>query len=257
MGARSAKAYSPLKQRPLRAPGQWLDERQRELRGRWSECYGLAAVCIAFFALMEWVGVWTDRPRMPWIFTALAVTAIALAALRLRQIGEYRRRLKQGSEGEKVVAAQLEPLLALGAQVIHDIPADQFNLDHVVISSRGIYVVETKTLSKPRDNSEIEFDGSRVLICGRAPHRDPVAQVGRSVRWLNQLLRDSSGRRFSIRGIVYPGWFVNNSAAKGSETWVLEPKALSKWIANEPIRLSAEDVALAASLVKKHVLRSS
>ena len=65
-------------------------------------------------------------------------------------------------------------------------------------------------------------------------------------------------KAFPIRGVVvYPGWVVDNSAARGSDTWILEPKALGKWIANEPMRLSAEDVTLAAGLVKQHVLRSS
>lgn len=258
MGARSTETRSPLKQGPLRAPGQWLDERRSQLLDQWSEGYGLAAACLAFFALIEWVGIWTNRPRMPWLFTAAAVAAIVLAALRLRRIGEHRRRLKLGSEGEKVVAELLEPLRALGAEVFHDIPADRFNLDHVVISPHGIFVVETKTRSKPRGNPMVVYDGAQVVIAGRHPPQDPIAQANRSVQWLHRLLKAITGREFPIRGVVvYPGWYVDNSSGKGSDTWVLEPKALSKWIANEPKRLCAEDVTLAANLVKQHVLRSS
>ncbi|MBX3693952.1 MAG: NERD domain-containing protein [Steroidobacteraceae bacterium] len=258
MSARSSDTRSPLKRSPLRAPGQWLDERERQLLDKWTEGYGLAAVSISFLAFMEWIGVWTDRPRMPWLFTLAAVAAIALAARRLRRTREQRRRLKLGSDGEKVVAELLEPLRAHGAEVIHDIPADWGNLDHVVISPRGILVVETKTLSKPGGSPTVVYDGACVTINGSHPSRDPIAQVNRSVQWLGRLLESPTGREFPIRGVVvYPGWFVDNSAARGSDTWVLEPKALGKWIANEPVRLSAEEVRLAASLVKQHVLRET
>ncbi len=177
MSARSTETRSPLKLGPLRALGQWLDERRGQLLDQWSEGYGLAAACLAFFAPMEWVGIWTNRPQMPWLFTAAAVAAIVLAAPRLRRIGEYRRRLKLGSEGEKVVAERLEPLRALGAEVIHDVPADHFNLDHVVISPHGIFVIEIKTLSKPRDNPMVVYDGAQVVIGGMHPSPDPIAQA--------------------------------------------------------------------------------
>ena len=37
-----------------------------------------------------------------------------------------------------------------GAYVFHDVPADNFNIDHVVVSGQGIFAVETKGFTKPK-----------------------------------------------------------------------------------------------------------
>ena len=42
----------------------------------------------------------------------------------------------------------LQRLRADGAQIFHDVPADGFNLDHVVVADKGIFVIETKTWSR-------------------------------------------------------------------------------------------------------------
>jgi hypothetical protein len=41
--------------------------------------------------------------------------------------------LMQGREGEKAVGQYLERLRARGYQVLHDIPGENFNIDHVLI----------------------------------------------------------------------------------------------------------------------------
>jgi hypothetical protein len=49
----------------------------------------------------------------------------------------------------------------------HDIVGDSFNVDHVVISAKGIYVIETKTYSKPASGAaNITYDGQQLLVNG-------------------------------------------------------------------------------------------
>ena len=43
----------------------------------------------------------------------------------------------------------LENLRADGARVFHDLVGEGLNIDHVVVSPHGIFVLETKTWSKP------------------------------------------------------------------------------------------------------------
>ncbi|HET8956428.1 MAG TPA: nuclease-related domain-containing protein [Solirubrobacterales bacterium] len=51
----------------------------------------------------------------------------------------------QGAEGEEVVGAVLEGLVADGWQVIHDVSFGRGNIDHVVVGPGGLYTVETKS----------------------------------------------------------------------------------------------------------------
>jgi hypothetical protein len=207
---------------------------------------------------MEWVSYLLRAPRMPWLYTSAAVLAIAWAVLRIPALRQKIRALKQGRDGEKAVGQYLERLRARGAQVFHDVPGDGFNLDHVVIGDRGIFVAETKTPSKPSSDSRISFDDGSILIAGRRPDRDPVTQVLAQVSWLTRILEESTGRRFPIKGaVLFPGWFVEPPPkAAQLNVWLLEPKQLPGFIANEPVRLSEDEVRLAAFHLSRYIRTS-
>ena len=62
------------------------------------------------------------------------------------------------------------------ALVFHHIIADGFHVDHVVISSKGIHVIETKTYSKPKGrDASVRYDGRKLVVDGKPPSRDPGA----------------------------------------------------------------------------------
>jgi hypothetical protein len=73
-----------------------------------------------------------------------------------------------------------------GARIFHDIPGDGFSLDHVVISTHGLFVIETKTWSKRSPDDRVTFDGTRLLVGGRTPSRDPIRQVRAASDWLGR-----------------------------------------------------------------------
>jgi hypothetical protein len=126
------------------------------------------------------------------------------------------------------------------------------------LSSRGIFVIETKTRSKPvHGEARISLTKDGVLVCGHAPDRNPVVQVQAGARWLAELLEESTGQRFSVRGVVlFPGWFVEpmtNDWRSANLPWILEPKALPKFLAREPRALSDDQVRLAAYHLSRYV----
>ena len=81
---------------------------------------------------------------------------------------KYWHRLQSTKDGllaERVTGMQLNRLLSQGCTVMHDLPADGFNIDHVVTASRGVYAVETKSFRKPKQAEQgqryaVKFDGS-------------------------------------------------------------------------------------------------
>lgn len=250
---------SPLKGNPLRNPGQGLDERIQQLLDDKLFSYVWYAAGFSMLALMEWFGYLTHSPRQPWLFSAVAVLAIAWAAWRILPLKQHIKRLKQGRDGERVVGQFLESLRRDGAQVFHDIPGDDFNLDHVIICRRGIFVVETKTLSKPHSRATIRVDGENVYVAGRAMDPSPLVQVRAQVAWLTRILNESTGRAFPVKGsVVFPGWFVE-PPAKGvrPEPWVLSARALPSFIEHEPDRLTVDEVSLASFHLSRFIRTAS
>lgn len=244
----ATNALSPLKDKPLRNPGQGLDERIQGLLDDKVFSYFWYAAGFSLLAIVEWVGYLLKTPRMPWIFTSAAVLATGWAALRIPALRREVRALRQGRDGEKAVGQYLERFRKQGAQVFHDIPGEDFNLDHVVISDRGVLIVETKSLSKPHPKSTITIEDGQLLIAGQRPDRNPLEQVHAQAAWPARLLQESTGKSFPIQGaVVFPRWFVEPQNANSKlDVWVLEPKALPGYLAREPVRLSASDVSLAA-----------
>jgi hypothetical protein len=246
-------AKSPLKAKPLRVPGESLDE---EI-DRWQTDnvfdYLFGAGCICVLAGMEWFGYLTNSPRRPILFSGLAVVAVIAAVWRLLIVRRKLAKLRLGRDGERVVGQFLERLREGGSQVFHDIPGNGFNLDHVVISPHGLYAIETKTWSKPWPKATINVEGDTLRVAGRIPDCNPIEQVTGAARWLECELEKSTGKRFTIRGVVvFPGWFIDQRSPRGS-VWVLEPKMLPGLIEKEPSTIAAADVALASYHLSRYV----
>jgi Nuclease-related domain len=244
---------SPLKEKPLRLPGESLD---KEI-DKWVVDKALgayfAAACVCAIAFVEWYGFLTHAPRSPVLFTLVAVAAAIFAGWRIWSIRGRVRQLRLGRDGERVVGQFLERLREGGGQVFHDVPGDGFNLDHVVISTHGIYAIETKTRTKPSSKARVVVDGDSLTVAGYTPDRNPIEQVTSAARWLEKRLQESTGKRFFVRGVVvFPRWFVEQRGPRG-DVWVLEPKALPAFIENAPAMIASADVALAADHLSRYV----
>jgi len=244
---------SPLKAKALRLPGESLDrEIDRWVNDRLIESL-LAAAVFCAISFMEWIAYFTHAPRQPILFSVLALAAVAFGTWRILRIRGRVRQLKLGRDGERVVGQFLERLREGGGQVFHDIPGEGFNLDHVVISTRGIYAVETKTFRKPWPTATVLVDGDTLTVAGHVPDRNPIEQVTAAARWLERTLAESTGKRFAVRGVVvFPGWFVAQRGPRG-DVWVLEPKMLPGFIEQEPTTIAPCDVALAAFHLSRYV----
>lgn len=250
-----AGSRSPLKGKPLRNPGQSLDEEIQRVIDEKAMAPFIAVAGLWAITWVEWLAVWRDLPRQPWLFTLVALVGTAWLVVRIVRLRRNVRTLRLGRDGERAVGQFLDGLREGGARIFHDVPADGFNLDHVVISTHGIFVVETKEITKPSADAKVIYDGEQVTVAGFKPDRDPVRQAAAEATWLRRLLQQSTGRDFPVRGaVVYPRWWVEQvNKSRPRDVWVLEPKALPKYIENAPVVLGAEDVALASYHLSRYV----
>lgn len=247
---------SPLKGKPLRNPGESTDIALNEYIWDKFLSYLLATFILGYIALMDWYRYLTDSPVLPWHFTVIFIIALTFTGYRFLKIRPIIRNMRLGRDGEKTVGQFLESLRESGAKVFHDIPGGNFNLDHIVITTSGIFLIETKTYSKPvKGEPTITFDGESVTLRERGTFDAPVIQVKAGSSWLKELLKTSTGKSFPVRPVLaFPGWFVQPTAeAKQSDIWVLNPKALPAFISNSKPCISPEDVSLAAYHLSRYI----
>jgi hypothetical protein len=249
------KTRSPLRDRPLRNPGESVQEARRRLQLDLLS-FPLAVVCGALTAaVVETIGYLFNQPRQPVFYLVLFVIALSWVAWRIWRVRPALRAYKLAEEGEKAVGQYLEKLRSDGYEIFHDVPGGGFNIDHVLIGPTGIYTVETKTWSKPTlGDPKIVFNGESLTASGMKPERDPIKQSRGQVSWIATLLKESTGRQFTVRGVVlFPGWFVEQGEGTLKEIWVLNPKALPAFLGKAKVMLSPEDVKLAAYHLSRYV----
>ena len=246
---------SPLKDRPLRLPGQSTAEQLEKFVDDRIHTPSLLATLFVAIAAMEWWRWYKPFPPQPVIFSIIAAVATAFAGWRFWRTRPAIRALRLGIEGERAVGQFLESLRSRGYRVLHDVLGEGFNIDHVLIGPAGIITIETKTWSKPeRGDAKIVFDGEKLLVQGHVRERDPVKQARAQASWLRRTLAESTARDFPVRAaVLFPGWFVERTPGVPRDVWLLEPKALPGFLAQEPEQLHPEDVALASFHLSRFV----
>ena len=167
----------PMPFKLLRGPGETLrrrnarfhDEFMARLAGAALLPFGAACVVLWLIIRLLPVAGATDVIGL----TAASIVFIGgfVFALRwsVRDL-ERDRNDRLGYLGELDVAEHLQPLLAHGYRVFHDVPAEggasAFNLDHVAVGPNGVALIETKTRRKGRAISRCcGFSGCMVKNC--------------------------------------------------------------------------------------------
>lgn len=215
----------------------------------------MAALFAVSIAIIEWVKWFTKSPPNPILLTIIAMLVAAFAAYRLSSIRPLIWNLKQGRDGEKAVGQFLERLRNQGAHVLHDFPGDGFNIDHIVIHTSGIYLMETKTFTKPATGEAvITYDGETLLVAGHKPDRDPVRQAKASARWLAEIIAESTGKNWNVTPVLlFPGWLIDpHPGQKQFEVHALNPKVLPNFIGNSRTKLTPEEVSMASSHLSRY-----
>lgn len=249
---------SPIKAKPLRYPGQSIGEHISE---RLDEVmlWIMLPTMLCFLAFMKWFEYFRPNDMSPWVWTSMALVSVIGAGIRLRGYVKEIRNYRQGQTGELAVGQHLESLNSSDAKVFHDIPGDGFNLDHVIICQQGIFVVETKTWSKPEvGDAKILYDGDNLLKNGRPTGNSAINQVNAGASFLKEIFLDSTGRKFEVQAILaFPGWWVDQPNGYHNNTpWVLSAKAIPNFILTQPNQLNSENVHLAKYHLKQHIRNS-
>lgn len=250
------RVRSTVRANPLRQPGQSVRQQQYDLL--FDRLFPIATIIFVlwFVAALEWAWLSSGLRPDPLFWTAFAALITLYGVARAWPLIRRLRHLALGYKGERVVGEFLDRLRILGYSVYHDVPGEGDNIDHVIISTRGIYTIETRTCNKPaRGQSKVRYDGEAVSLNGGPADPAPVIRARAQAAQLKRLLREITDRRFTVRPLVlYPGWSIEHrEGADASDVRVLSPTGLYRWIEREPTTIPPEAARDAALRLATHI----
>ncbi len=192
----------------------------------------------------------------------MALGVLVVSIVKGRKHWDHMQLIRKGLQGERAVGQFLDKQLnSRDCHVFHDITERNqdgtvlFNIDHVVVSRAGIFVIDTKTRYKPaKGRVNVEYDGKAVRVNGGPWDEAPIHQAMANAKHIRDVLTDMTGHEnIPIRPVVlFPGWRIDGQKFN-YDVWVLEAKALPKLIANGRAVIRPEDVALYQSRITMHV----
>ena len=149
-------------------------------------------------------------------------------------------------EGEVATGEELNQLMLDGCRVFHDIPFEYGNIDHVVVSTSGVFSVETKTHAKSNQSGSekvtIDFNNDTVRFSDWT-WKIPAKQLETNSRWLSQYLSNSTGMKVESEAMLaLPGYFIEERIGKGG-VFVFNPKQPKKFFLNSRSVFTAQQIA--------------
>lgn len=247
---------NPLKNKPLRLPGQSLDDKLNDYVYDNFFQYFILILFVVILIILEWIRSYFSISPHPMQYTIAGFLIILFFSYKIIKSYPEIIKIKLGRDGERVVGQQLEELRSMGCKIFHDITSQDFNIDHVVVSPQGIFTVETKTWSKRNSKEVIKFNGTNLIVNGYSSN-DTIIQSISEANWLKSLLKESTGKEFDVQPVtVFPGWFVDQESSKlalSKGLWLLNPKGLPQFIKNSSMVLSDEDQNLVAFHLTRYI----
>ena len=229
-------------ERLLRGPGESL----RKEIARLDEAFlfellgGIFAVLLAPVSaamLARWLGTGSTGMLFGSI-TAFVVVTI-WSAWRVIRLWWKRQAYHLGWFGERLVAQKLAPLKASGWRVFHDVPfvnnGKPFNIDHVVVGTGGLFVIETKTRRmgggrNGETDHEVCFDGQALHWPRYKNDESGLLQAERNAATLGAWIEQEIGMRVPAMPIlVIPAWSVKLAGKLGHRPCRVDS---ANWIQN-------------------------
>ena len=218
------KLRSPFTQNLLRCPGQSLlyelDGINADLMVYSSTAFIVPLAIYSLHISVSYFGGARETDLRIGISVCVVLVFFIFSAHKVIKLHHQRRVMRLEYEGKLAVGQELEQLRHDSFYVFHDFPADAINIDHIVVCSKGVFVVQTKTRSNPIaqnrvEDATVEYDG-RMLYFPKGDDHATVEQAKSQASWLSNWLGEAIREPLAVRAIVaLPGWFIKRTSSEG------------------------------------------
>ena len=178
-------------------------------RNRW-RLIGLLVIGFPALAVSYALFTWTSNGFIGiGALIAIGLFVNYIDGLERREAKKEKRALR-GAQAEEKIGAILDDL-GEGYLVLHDVRSNYGNIDHIVISQHGIYLIETKA-----HGGRITITGDQILVNGHAPEKNFISQTLSNTYWLReQISRTTNTDPWITPILVFTNAFVETGTIKG------------------------------------------
>jgi hypothetical protein len=209
---------NPLTYQMLRAPGESISQRIDSLSDDIDLNLTMTGIvpllCYSVYLSTRYIA---NKQISPAIFVVMSIGFLTYFGIRLNKAYVQRHKEQLGLDCERSVGQELNQLMLEGCRVFHDVQADSFNIDHVVVAGNGIFAIETKGRSKPdrgrgQEDVKVTYD-NQFLQFPDWREREPIEQAKRQAAWLSDWISKAVGEQLPVRPVLaLPGWFVDRKS---------------------------------------------
>ena len=216
--------HSPLDEIVFRSPGQSLikkiDDLNQDIGLNMALCISVPLVLYASFISLLYFYQDVSDTLIVSLLGGIGTAATIKYLLKTLKLLKKRQLIQIKYESAAVVGQELNRFMLEGYHVYHEIPAERFNIDHLVVGRSGIFAVKTgaRPNYKPRNDLQaatVEYNG-KMLSFPDGDDYKIINQAERQALWLSEWIGNVTGEPVAARAIVaLPGWFVKRTSADG------------------------------------------
>jgi hypothetical protein len=161
---------------------------------------------------------------------------------------------RAGAEGERKTAAALAPLPRRGYTVLHDLPdrhgngSSKANIDHIVISTAGVFLLDTKNLG-----GEVSVVGDTIHVQRLDDDEDSYSfHLGGTMRGRAKRLQEDITQQTDVRFVQAVVVFWNPFPAglvPGDRVVYLHGERLASWLEEQAPKIAPDTVSRIAAVI--------
>lgn len=207
---------NPLTNKLLRSPGESLrsqiDELSDEINYYLTILISIPFGIFTIYLSQLYFGGIRASVTITSIYVFASLVFLGFCSYKLWKLLKERSNRRLGLDCEIAVGQELNQLMLEGCRVFHDFPVEEFNkkfnIDHVVVSPKGVFVVETKGRAKPTNEETVVYDG-KVLKFPGWTESEPLEQARRNAKWLSKWLSSAVSEKIQVNSVLaIPGWYI-------------------------------------------------
>jgi len=252
---RKRNHFSKMTETMLRSPGFSLNKQLRDTSDKLLE--PILTFSFLPFLFTHLLNNANFQTRV-WVSAILLVPSI-WALLKVIHLYKEIRRLKLELEAETFTGQELNYLMRTGAWVYHDIPYNDGNIAHVIVSKAGIFTVETTAVSSTMSDKgrDTGVNDSKVIVKDQSlvfPHlttTEPIQQAKNHANQVRNLLFRKTGIKYPVFPLIaLPGWSIVNASDHKKGFVVVNPKrgaGLERFMTTE--RVASDDINKAFTII--------
>ena len=226
---------------------------QKKIDADYETFYGILSLFLGFFILticvwLFYFGVVDLNLTFAITLTVVTVGIFIYGFRKSRRLIKHMRNCYKGMEGERLVGEMLNKMSNDSVRVFHDVCGDCFNVDHLIISTRGIFTIETKHYDRKKGYKFLYQDG--MLLFNGRQCKTILNQMDGEASFISEKIESLCGRVYPIQKVaIIIGAYIENPARDFSKYWILNESGFLKFFEKNKESLSIEEVRSIANQV--------